>query len=524
MLERGTTGEREELAKRSPRRPSAVLAAVLSFFIPGLGQIFVGRRSRGLIIAIPQLVVIGVLIALYLRGPLVLAGLLLQYALWISIINVFLLAYRALAVIDAYRLARVDPSPPSPAKRSAGLAVGSAAGLALLLVADVALHGSAAYASYLAYDTTQAVFPDDRATDGQLPMRGRSTPAPSPDRATPTPASTPGAAAPGSPGVPEGAPPSQGPSEAPPATSGPTAVPPGTPYWAENGRLDVLLLGADEGPGRWGLRPDAIHVASVDIASGRSALIAIPRYLHHVPLPAETAGNFGCLCFPGYINAIYTYTLDRPDEWPGGENRGFRAVAGAVETFLGLSLDGIVVVNLNGFVGAVDAVGGIDITIPEGVYDEDYRAEDGISEPLVDIPAGRYHFDGHTALMYVRSRHQDGDYARLGRQQIFLRALQDELTACRVITHLPDLLGSLKDLVRTDIPLSEVPALLGLLSDVERPRRLSLTPEVGFALDQRKPGAVEMVREAARTAVEPGPDQGPQIPGQDRPPEQAGGC
>lgn len=505
------------------KRRSALVAALLSFVIPGLGQVYLGRSLRGVIISIPQFVVIGVLGALYLRSPFVLAGLFLQYALWVAVLNVLLLAYRALAVIDAYTLARRAAADGLRTPR-ASMKVASLVALVLVLVANVAIHGTAAYASYLAYDTALAVFPDDGDTDGQLPTRGRRTAPPSvgglPSPSPAAPAVVPSPSGPTGGGVLL----ASAAASQPIASVGPTAVPAGTPYWAENGRLDLLLLGADEGPGRWGLRPDAIHVASVDIATGRSALIAIPRYIHHVPLPAETAGLFGCLCFPGYLNAIYTYTLDHPADWPGGENRGFRAVAGAVETFTGLSLDGIVVVNLNGFVAAVDAIGGIDITIPEGVYDEDYRAEDGISQPLVDIPAGRYHFDGHTALMYVRTRHQDGDYARLGRQQIFLRALQDELTTCRIITRLPELLRSVKDIVRTDLPLSEVPALLDLFDRVERPRRLSLTPEVGFALDQRKPGAVEMVREAARTAIEPGPDQGLEIPGGDRPPEQAGGC
>lgn len=513
MLERGRTGDGPAKTHRS-----AALAAILSFLIPGLGQAYAGHKLRGLVISVPQFVVIGVLVALFLRSPAFLAGLFLQHALWVAVLNVGLLVYRALAVVDAYRTAQGQSESRSGPRR----AVLGLAALSLLLVADVAVHGAAAYASYLTYDTTLAVFSDDGDANGELPTRGRATatPAVAPTEA-PGPTTSSGTPDAGGTVAPSSAPP---PSDEPIPTAEPTAVPAG-PYWADDGRLDLLLLGADEGPGRWGLRPDAIHVASVDVATGRSSLVAIPRYIHHVPLPPETADSFGCLCFPTYLNAIYTYALDHPNDWPGGDNRGIQAVSGAVEAFLDVKLDGIVVVNLNGFVDAIDAIGGIDMYVPEGVYDEYYVAEDGVTTPTIDIAPGGHHFDGHTALMYVRSRHQDGDYARLGRQQIFLRALQDELTACRVLTHLPDLLRSLKDVVRTDVPLEEVPALLELLDRTHRPRRISLTEEVGFSLDQRDVGAVEMVREAVRTAFEPGPDQGPELPPEPSgPPDQGGGC
>ena len=48
---------------------------------------------------------------------------------------------------------------------------------------------------------------------------------------------------------------------------------------ASDGRLNVLLLGVDAGPGREGVRPDSITVVSVDVRSGRPLLISLPRNL-----------------------------------------------------------------------------------------------------------------------------------------------------------------------------------------------------------------------------------------------------
>ena len=43
------------------------------------------------------------------------------------------------------------------------------------------------------------------------------------------------------------------------------------------GTTNILLLGGDAGPGRWGLRTDTMILVSADRASGRTSLVSIPR-------------------------------------------------------------------------------------------------------------------------------------------------------------------------------------------------------------------------------------------------------
>ena len=57
-------------------------------------------------------------------------------------------------------------------------------------------------------------------------------------------------------------------------------------------------MGVDEGVGRFSLRPDAMILLSVDVATGRAALFGIPRYLDNVPLPPKSVNAFPCGCFP----------------------------------------------------------------------------------------------------------------------------------------------------------------------------------------------------------------------------------
>ncbi|MGI8533316.1 MAG: LCP family protein, partial [Candidatus Limnocylindrales bacterium] len=471
-------------------RRSAAAVAILSFFIPGLGQIYAGRLLRGLLLAIPQIIVIAILVGLYVRGPLVLTGVLFEQALAIAVINVLLLAYRAFAVIDAYLLVA------RPADRRGAGTAGAAVVLGLLLIADVALHGAAAYTSYKAWDATSAVFPGDCGAGGELPTRGCPTTPPG----TPSgPSMTPGPSATPGPTLAPGATASATPEPTvPPATQDPSATPiaSGTSYWAQNGRLDVFLIGADAGPGRVGLRTDTMLVLSVDLATGKSALTGIPRNAYRAPLPVETADAFACRCFPGLLNAVFTAAIGSPETFPGGENRGFRAISGVIEEIFQIELDGIVVVDLHGFVATVDALGGIDINVDSPLYDDRYRGEDGRTVEVLDFQPGLQHMDGHLALAYVRSRTQDSDYGRMGRQQDLLHAARLQYTPCRILPRVPELLDSLKDAVRTDIPLSEVPALIELLGTIRPPRRVVLTPDQGFPSDLSAPGNLESIREA----------------------------
>jgi anionic cell wall polymer biosynthesis LytR-Cps2A-Psr (LCP) family protein len=73
-------------------------------------------------------------------------------------------------------------------------------------------------------------------------------------------------------------------------------------------------------------------------------------------------------------------------------------------------------VDIRGFRGMVDALGGIDITVDKALYD---------SKLNFRLPGGKSHLDGNQALSFVRARHAtaDGDFGRIKRQQQFLKAV-----------------------------------------------------------------------------------------------------
>jgi LCP family protein required for cell wall assembly len=209
----------------------------------------------------------------------------------------------------------------------------------------------------------------------------------------------------------------------------------------------------------------------VDIASGRSVMYGIPRNLENVPLPPESANAFPCHCFPypNLLNALWRDAVNRPSAYPyaGSDfSRGFSALEGAIGQYLGLHVDGTVVVNLMGFVNLINALGGLDIYVPAEIKDTQYsRPQDG-RDITIDIKSGQQHMDGFTALAYARSRHQDSDYGRMSRQQAVLVALRAQLHPCSLAPKVLDIVGALGSAFWTNMPIDDVGSLLALAEKV----------------------------------------------------------
>lgn len=408
------------------------MAALLSFLLPGAGQAWLGAGRRALVFVAPVvlLLVAGGLV-LATQGTVRTIGLALQPGFLAGFVggNLLLAGWRVLATVDAYRLARARwPTEASPAVRWVSVAT-----LTLLLLVTVGTHAGLGYVGYQTYRAVTTVF----ATPSPEPL---PTPEPSPSGPSPTPR----------------------PRWSP--TPAPTPIP---EIWSSDGRLDILLMGVDEGPGRFSLRPDAMILLSVDVATGRAALFGIPRYLNNVPLPPRSVNAFPCGCFPGHLNALFRYAEDNPVWFRGADReRGLLATQEAVGAMVGLHLDGRLVVNFQGFMRMIDALGGITVNVPDPLYDPRLPTPDGGTTEIYFAPGVQW-MDGFTALAYARSRHQDSDYDRLWRQEWVLLAVRRQMNPCNLIPRLPELLQIAGDTVSTNLPIDQLPSLLELAARVQ---------------------------------------------------------
>lgn len=282
----------------------------------------------------------------------------------------------------------------------------------------------------------------------------------------------------------------------------------GTALKNTDGRVNVLLLGiagdTHEGPNL----TDTIIVASYNLKTNQIYLFSIPRDLW---LPS----------FKSKANAVYEIGLSQ------GNGLGLsKTVMGNI---LGLPIHYVLRVDFNGFIQAVDTLGGLDITVDRTFDDYNYPIEGkendlcGYSEKEIDVspdeakqlniepgkqkvfiaPDGgiatssaqedlgmkyftcRYehihfdkglvHMDGTTALTFVRSRHgtngEASDFARSKRQEKVLEAVRNKALSFETLTspaRISQLLKTFGRSIDTDITIKDTVEFYKLFRQVNK--------------------------------------------------------
>ena len=115
-------------------------------------------------------------------------------------------------------------------------------------------------------------------------------------------------------------------------------------------------------------------------------------------------------------------------------------------------------IGLQGVRDVVDAAGGIEIDVERPIHDDAYPTDD-YGTTVVDIPAGRQHMDGETALRYARTRHQDSDFGRMARQQQVMVAVRSKLLRPTNWWRLPAVLAAVQRATKTDLGPLDLAAL-----------------------------------------------------------------
>jgi LCP family protein required for cell wall assembly len=249
------------------------------------------------------------------------------------------------------------------------------------------------------------------------------------------------------------------PTPTPEPTKAPLAV---SDLLGEDGRFTALLLGSDLRKGIVGERTDAIIVATIDPASGRVAMVSLPRDTVNVPIAPGQA-------YPDRINTLYFDLQMRTGKRKAALDQMRQALAYAFDT----EIDHAALVDFNGLVTLIDSIGGVDVTLEEPINDPSMH----LGEKGLRLKAGRQRLSGKEALAYVRSRHTDSDYDRSRRQQQVIAATAEQVRA-QGLAVLPALVELVRKKVLTDIPMLAAPALmeLALGADLSNVRSVVLEP------------------------------------------------
>ena len=239
-----------------------------------------------------------------------------------------------------------------------------------------------------------------------------------------------------------------------------------------DGRYNVLLLGGDAGADRTGLRPDSISVASIDAETGQTTIVGIPRNLYDAPF-SEGSPLWGV--FPGgydcgddcLVSFLYTYAEEHPELYPDAEQQssspGIEAMRDAAEGVTGLTIQYYALIDMQGFVELIDALGGIEVDVQQRIPIN--GGEDAAGQPInVDgwIEPGQQRLDGYHALWYARARHGTSDFDRMARQREVQEAVLSQFQPATVLASFQQVAAAGVQTVDTDVPQAALTAFAEL--------------------------------------------------------------
>jgi len=194
-------------------------------------------------------------------------------------------------------------------------------------------------------------------------------------------------------------------------------------------RTNILFLGTDDSPERGSVgRTDTIILATLIPTRPYIGILSIPRDLWvNIPGVGEQR-----------INTAYFFAE------ASETGAGPQAAMQTVRQNFGIPVGYYALVHMYGLVGAVDALGGVDLQL---------------NSPTDGWEAGNYHINGTQALEFVRERSSSDDFSRMKRTQILMLSLAFKALQPDSWARLPGFFYSAFQAVDTNIPIWQVPRL-----------------------------------------------------------------
>jgi len=192
-----------------------------------------------------------------------------------------------------------------------------------------------------------------------------------------------------------------------------------------NSAMNILLIGSDSragtnaafGRGVQGARSDTMILMHISPRRDGATLISFPRDSMVSTLGCKQDGM-------GHSGQPASQQLEMLNTT--FDSGGAPCTWQTVETLTGIHIDHFIEIDFNGFQSMVNAVGGVNVCLPEAIKDPASK---------LNLGTGVHHVDGSQALAFVRERHigEGSDLQRIQRQQYFMAALAKQVTTSNTL-------------------------------------------------------------------------------------------
>lgn len=205
----------------------------------------------------------------------------------------------------------------------------------------------------------------------------------------------------------------------------------------EEGEYLILVVGVDKNSNTDNTdftRTDTIMLISANAKTGEMKLLSIPRDSR-----IKIRDKFD------KVNHAHAFG-------------GIELTMQTLRTFLGLDIDYYVQVNYQALINIVDALGGVDYEVPEGVY---------VDRGSIQIEPGENHLNGNEVMWLLRTRniYNNGDIGRVNTQQQFVKAMVDEVVKKSKSMNIMTFISNYLRYVKTNLPMGALMDLAGNINN-----------------------------------------------------------
>jgi len=240
-----------------------------------------------------------------------------------------------------------------------------------------------------------------------------------------------------------------------------------------SGYINLLLIGQGNKDHDGKDLTDTIMVASIDPDASKSVvLLSLPRDVYFLKTAKMDKGKLNS--FYRDYKSFLRYRQGMEAEEAAVE--ALREIGTEVGRNLDMEIHHTIKVNFTAFTETVDALGGIDVDVPEEIVDTEYPDENFGYETFT-VAEGLQHLDGEIALKYARSRHSTSDFSRSARQQQLLRAIghkAKEEGYLRDPDFITQMIHTLSQNVETTMSLREMIGLADIMCKIDRERVIAM--------------------------------------------------